>query len=222
MFDEISPTYDMLNHVFSMRQDLRWRRKAIKKLNELEPSYKNILDLAAGTGDLTVELNKLSPNHLFAVDISLEMLKINREKMKSSQVHFVKADALHLPFNDNYFNLIGISFGIRNFEYLDKGLKEMRRVLDTNGKFLTIEMFRNPSKNFVLKSFLFYFNKIVPRIGNLLSRSKYAYNYLFRSVETFLSIDEYSKLLNENGFKLIYQKNNFLGIVHTVIAEKIS
>ena len=145
-----------------------------------------------------------------------------KQKMNNNScTHFVKADAMYLPFADNYFKLAGISFGIRNFEFLNESIKEIGRVLDLKGKFLTIEMFRNPSQSLLLKAFLFYFNKIVPRIGNLLSHSNYAYNYLFRSVETFLSIDEYVKLLKGNGFRVIYQKNNFMGIVHTVIAEKI-
>ncbi len=220
MFDDISPTYDMLNHFISAGQDIRWRKKAINILRKHSLTYNYILDLAAGSGDLTIQLLKLSPQKIFSADLSIEMLGVLRKKVHDPCNILVQADASSLPFQDNFFDLVGISFGVRNFEFLDKSLKEINRVLKTGGKFLTIEMFKNPSKSFMLKSFSFYFNNFVPRVGNLISRNKFAYDYLFKSVATFMSAEEYQDLLKDNGFNIIHTKNNFLGIVNTIIAAK--
>lgn len=221
MFDEISPTYDKLNHIISGRQDLRWRRKAIKELKKQNLPYQNILDLAAGSGDLTVQLLKLFPENIYSADLTLEMLKLNKKKVNSPKNILIKCDALHLPFKDNYFDLVGISFGVRNFEELKNVILEINRVLKKGGQFLTIEMFKNPGKNLLLRFFSFYFSKIVPKLGNFISKSNYAYDYLFKSVDSFLSVTEYTQLLTNCGFEIRYIKNNFLGIVNTVIAQKI-
>ena len=221
MFDEISPTYDKLNHLFSANQDKRWRRLAIRQLQKRGFVPENILDLAAGSGDLGVEFLKLNPEKIFSVDISLEMLKINGEKNPDNRNVLLKAEAERLPFSDNYFDLAGISFGIRNFEKLESCVKEIHRVLKKGGILLVIEMFRPEKKNIVHGIFDFYFSKLVPRLGNKLSRSTYAYNYLFNSVNTFKSANEYCGILKEAGYEIDYKKNNFLGIVNTVLAQKI-
>ena len=221
MFDEISPTYDKLNHLMSGWQDIKWRRKAIHVLSKLNDTYEFILDLAAGSGDLTEQLLKLSPRYLFSVDLSLEMLKINKFKVNDNKNILLKSDALNLPFQNNFLNLVGISFGVRNFEKLENTIIEINRVLKNGGLFLTIEMFKNLKKSFFLRCFSFYFSKIVPKLGKILSKNQYAYSYLFQSVDSFLSIEEYSNLLMKNGFEITYIKNNFLGVVNTIIARKI-
>jgi demethylmenaquinone methyltransferase/2-methoxy-6-polyprenyl-1,4-benzoquinol methylase len=220
MFDEISPKYDLLNHLISAGQDIRWRKNAIKELRKLNTEYNAILDLAAGSGDLSKEMLNLSPGILISADLSLEMLKITSEKINDKRNVLIRADAANLPFGDNTFDLVGISFGVRNFEYLDKALTEIFRVLKPGGKFLTIEMFKSTSRNYILKGFLFYFNKLVPRVGKMISRSEYAYNYLFKSVATFKTIYEYKSLLKNTGFTVLSSKNNFLGIVYSTIASK--
>jgi len=220
MFDEISPSYDKLNHLFSGMQDLRWRKLAIKHLQKSRNKYECILDLASGSGDLALEMMKLNPDKLYSVDLSEEMLKINKRKVNSDINIVLQANAEALPFQDNYFDLVGIGFGVRNFEYLDKCTKEIARVLKPGGKFLTIEMFKSSTNGFIQKSFNLYFRKALPKLGNLLSKSDYAYDYLFDSVNNFLSVKEYSKLLEESGLHIGYIKNNFIGIVHTVIGLK--
>ena len=220
MFDEISPKYDLLNHLISAGQDIRWRKKAIKELRKLNHDYKAILDLAAGSGDLTREMLTLSPDIVISADISQHMLKITSEKIKDKRNVLIRADASNLPFGDDTFDLVGISFGVRNFENLDKAMMEIFRVLKPGGKFLTIEMFKSASKNFILKGFLFYFNKLVPRVGKVISRSDYAYDYLFKSVASFKTIYEYKSLLKNTGFTVLCSKNNFLGIVYSTIASK--
>ena len=220
MFDEISPSYDRLNHLFSGMQDLRWRKLAIKHLAKSRNKYECILDLASGSGDLALEMMKLKPDKLYSVDLSAEMLKINKQKVNSDINIVLQANAEALPFQDNYFDLVGIGFGVRNFEYLDKCIKEIARVLKPGGKFLTIEMFKSSTNGIIQKSFNLYFRKALPKLGNLLSKSDYAYDYLFDSVNNFLSVKDYSKLLEESGLRIEYIKNNFIGIVHTVIVSK--
>jgi len=221
MFDEISPTYDKLNHLFSANQDKRWRKTAVKKLQNKGIKPKFILDLAAGSGDLGIEFLKLNPVQLFSTDISLEMLKINAVKNPDKRNILLKAEAERLPFPDNFFDLAGISFGIRNFERLDTCLKEIKRVLKKDGRLLVIEMFRPERKTIIHTLFDFYFSRLVTELGNKLSKSKYAYNYLFNSVNTFKSAAEYKALLHKSGFEVEYSKNNFLGIVNSVQAKKI-
>jgi demethylmenaquinone methyltransferase/2-methoxy-6-polyprenyl-1,4-benzoquinol methylase len=221
MFDEISPTYDRLNHLFSGKQDLRWRKLAVKYLKKKYPSPECILDLAAGSGDLGIEFMKLNPRNIFSVDLSSMMLKINKEKLYNSKNIPIRAEAEKLPFKDNFFDLCGISFGIRNFENLENCLIEIRRVLKDSGRLLVIEMFRPEKRKLSHILFDIYFSKLVPRIGNRISKSSYAYNYLFNSVNTFKSAEEYSSILEKSGYRIEFRKNNFLGIVNTVIAGKM-
>lgn len=220
MFDEISPSYDRLNHLFSGMQDLRWRKLAIKYLAKERSKYGNILDLASGTGDLALEMMRLNPDKLYSADLSSEMLKINKRKVNSEINITMQADAQSLPFIDNYFDLVGIGFGVRNFQRLEICIREIARVLKPNGKFLTIEMFKSSKNGMIQKSFDIYFRKALPKIGNILSKSNYAYDYLFDSVNNFLTVKEYSTLLEESGFKIEHIRNNFIGIVHTLIASK--
>ena len=168
MFDEISPTYDFLNHLFSGGQDLRWRKKAVKHLIRNNVKSTNILDLASGSGDLGVEFLKMNPENLVCADLSLEMLKINNKKISSLNHISVKSDAAVLPFDDNIFDLTGIAFGVRNFENLKMAADDIYRTLKPGGVFVTIEMFGNKSKSFINKVFSFYFKKVMPGIGNIL------------------------------------------------------
>ena len=220
MFDEISPTYDKLNHLLSGYQDNRWRKAAAKQLALINPVNENIIDLASGSGDLAVEFIKLSPEKLYSVDLSQEMLKINRDKLPLTINKQVRAEAENLPFKNNYFDLCGISFGVRNFEKLNLSLKEINRILKPGGRFLTIEMFKPPEKNLKNRIIKLYFEKFLPKLGNSLAGSKYAYDYLFESVDNFLSVEKYGNILSENNFKIIHIKNNFFGLVYSVFAEK--
>ena len=220
MFDEISPTYDKLNHLFSANQDLRWRRKAAEQIQKLNIQIDNILALAAGSGDLGAEFLKLNPEHLFSVDISPKMLEINKKKLNDSRNNIILAEAENLPFDDNYFDVCGIAFGIRNFEKLESCLTEINRVLKKDGVLIVIEMFRPERKKLINRLFNFYFSRLMPVIGNKIAKSNYAYQYLLSSVYTFLSADDYCSMLKRTGFETIYCKNNFLGMVNTVAAKK--
>src|SRR4030095_6651910 len=220
MFDEISPTYDRLNHLLSGYRDKKWRRSAVETLSSLGNVYSDILDLACGSGDLGREFLRLRPENLYSVDISIEMLKINSEKLKGTVNHPVKSDACNLPFKNDFFDLCGIAFGVRNFEDLQGCLNEINRVLKHSARFVTIEMFKPEKETLTSRTFKLYFEKVLPKVGNMVSKSDYAYDYLFESVNNFETARGYSEILQDCGFKSIKVKNNFLGIVYTVFAEK--
>lgn len=218
MFDEIASTYDRLNHLFTLNRDIIWRKDIIKylKKNNFKPNY--ILDLASGTGSLTKELLDLDPKKIFAVDISSKMLEIQRRRINDKRLTSLQADASNLPFENNYFELVTIGFGIRNFENLEGSLMEIQRVLKPNYKLIILEMFK--SDRAVARIFNLYFGNIMPLIGNKISRSKYAYNYLFNSVKNFYNTNDFEKICKSTGFSLDYSKNNFLGIVNTLYFSK--
>ncbi len=219
MFDEITPTYDLLNHLFTVNLDKRWRRKAVLKIHDRTIKYDCILDLAAGTGDFMKEFLRLNPGRIYSVDLSYEMLRKNKTKIDLNNHLPVQADAASLPFRDNSFDVIGIAFGVRNFENIEICLKEIHRVLKDGGRFITIEMFgqgQAPSNSL----FNYYFKRIIPTLGNLISRSRYAYNYLFDSVNKFMTVSQYSEMLFRNGFEAASSVNNFRKMVYTVCAVK--
>ena len=220
MFDEISPSYDRLNHILSGMQDKKWRKQAVNYLSGKRVTYASILDLASGSGDLALQLLRLNPEKLYSVDLSVEMLKINKRKIDSDINFPVKGDAENLPFEADFFNLTGIGFGVRNFNNLKKCINEIFRVIKPGGRFLTIEMFKTENNTPVQRFFKVYFKKVLPLIGKLFSKSDYAYDYLFDSVDNFLTVKEYAGILEATGFKIEYSKNNFLQIVNTLIAVK--
>jgi demethylmenaquinone methyltransferase/2-methoxy-6-polyprenyl-1,4-benzoquinol methylase len=219
MFDEIAPTYDRLNHLFTLSIDTRWRREIVKNISDNNFSSVNILDLASGTGDLTAELIKLNADKICAVDISKNMLEIQRMKIRDSRLELIQADVKSLPFENNFFDVVTIGFGVRNFEYLEESLNEIRRVMKPAGRLIVLEMFKSGG----VKTNLFnlYFGKVMPFIGNIISGSNYAYSYLFKSVNNFLTVPEFISLCKGCGFETEYYKNNFFGIVNTVYLKAI-
>ncbi|MBX7046151.1 MAG: ubiquinone/menaquinone biosynthesis methyltransferase [Ignavibacteria bacterium] len=218
MFDEIAGRYDFLNHLFTMKMDLRWRREIVKEIERNNYPKDLIIDLATGTGDLSLELLKLKPEKLFAADISYNMLALQKKKISSEKLVLLQCDSLHLPFADNSIDIITIGFGIRNFEFMEKCLDEINRVLKKNGQLVIIEMFSN--NDFKTKLFNFYFGKVMPVVGNLISGSKYAYSYLHKSVANFYSVKDFVNVTEKHNFKIEKVKNNFLGVVNTVYFKK--
>ncbi len=202
MFDNISPKYDFLNHFFSLGIDFIWRKKAIKLLQKSTP--KNILDIATGTGDFAIEALKLNPDKIIGIDISEGMMQFGREKVKKIKkdhiISFQKGDSLNLPFTENTFDAVIASFGVRNFENLQKGLTDMCRVTKTGGHCVVLE-FSNP-KTFPIKQlFGFYFKYLLPTIGKLVSKDSSAYAYLPESVKSFPDGDDFLKIFQAAGFK---------------------
>lgn len=202
MFNNISPKYDLLNHLLSLGIDIRWRKKAINLLKPLSP--KKILDVATGTADFAIEAIKLEPAEVVGVDISDGMLDIGREKIKQKKLDSVisleNGDSENLRFDDNNFDAVIVAFGVRNFENLENGLKNMYRVLNDQGKVIILE-FSKPSSFPFKQVYNFYFNAILPIIGNIISKDSSAYTYLPESVRAFPEGTEFLKILTKTGFR---------------------
>ena len=202
MFNSISGKYDFLNHFLSLGIDILWRKRAVRLLKNHQP--KLILDIATGTGDFAIEALSLNPEKIIGVDISEGMLSIGREKLikknLTDKIELLSGDSEVLPFEDNFFDAVIVSFGVRNFENLEKGLSDMLRVLKPGGKVVILE-FSKP-KSFPFKQiYQFYFQWILPKIGKLISKNHAAYTYLPDSVEAFPDGDDFLNILNKIGFQ---------------------
>jgi demethylmenaquinone methyltransferase/2-methoxy-6-polyprenyl-1,4-benzoquinol methylase len=221
MFDNISHRYDFLNHFLSLGIDILWRKKAIKMLRADQPKY--ILDIATGTGDFAIEALALNPDKIIGVDISAGMLEKGKEKMKKRGYDHIidmqMGDSEKLLFEDNTFDAVIVSFGVRNFETLTKGLSDMHRVLKPGGKAVIVE-FSKP-KAFPMKQlYNFYFKAILPIIGKLVSKDQSAYTYLPESVEVFPDGQRFLNILEEVGFKNTECKPLTFGISSIYIGQK--
>lgn len=201
MFDNISPKYDLLNHLLSVNIDKIWRKKTIRKLQAHEPSL--ILDIATGTGDFAVAATKLLHAKVVGIDISEGMLTVARQKIKKKgldqRISFQKADSENLPFEDHLFDASIVGFGVRNFEHLHTGLSEIFRVLKPGSVFYVLE-FSKPAKAPFKQIYRFYFKRILPAIGRLISKDRSAYTYLPESVDEFPDGDDFLAILAEVGF----------------------
>lgn len=202
MFNNISKKYDFLNHFLSMGIDILWRKKAIRMLKESQP--KQMLDIATGTGDFAIEALKLNPTKVTGVDISEGMLAVGKEKIKKKGLENVISlelgDSENLRFDDNFFDAYTVGFGVRNFENLEKGLSEMLRVLKPNGTAIILE-FSKPKAFPIKQIYNFYFNKMLPGIGKLVSKDNAAYTYLPESVDAFPDGEDFTKILKKLGYK---------------------
>ncbi len=201
MFDNISPKYDFLNHLLSGGIDIYWRKRAIKLLKSSSP--KTILDIATGTGDFAIEALKLQPDKIIGVDISEGMLGVGREKIKKlgkqDIIELRTGDSEHLPFADNYFDAVIVSFGVRNFENLLAGLSDMQRVMRRGGTCVVVE-FSKP-KSFPFKQvYNFYFKYILPTVGKMVSKDSSAYTYLPESVQAFPDGNDFLAIFRQAGF----------------------
>ncbi|GAB4245922.1 MAG: bifunctional demethylmenaquinone methyltransferase/2-methoxy-6-polyprenyl-1,4-benzoquinol methylase UbiE [Ekhidna sp.] len=221
MFDSISGKYDFLNHFLSLGIDIRWRKKAIKLLKDLQP--RQILDIATGTGDFAIESLKLNPEKVIGVDISEGMLNVGREKMKKKGFDHIidmqSGDSESLHFEDNKFDAVIVAFGVRNFENLEKGLSEMNRVLRPGGRVIILE-FSKPTVFPFKQLYNFYFRWILPKIGRLVSKDHAAYTYLPESVNEFPYGNAFLEILTKTGFKKTKCKPLTLGISSIYIGEK--
>lgn len=201
MFNNISPKYDLLNHLLSANIDRIWRKKTIKKLSSFRPSY--VLDIATGTGDFAVAATKLNGVKVVGIDISEGMLEVGRKKIEkkglTGLVELLKADSENLPFENNLFDAAIVGFGVRNFENLKKGLSEIYRILKPGAVFYVLE-FSKPKKTPVKQIYHFYFKNILPFIGRLVSRDNRAYTYLPESVNEFPDGNKFLTILAEVGF----------------------
>ena len=214
MFSRISPKYDFLNHFLSGNIDKRWRRLVTKKLaGVLENENALILDVACGTGDLALELQKNAKAKVIGTDFCRPMLTIAKEKnaAENLSIPYLEADGMNLSFADASFDAVTIAFGLRNFSNWQDGLRELHRVLKTGGKLVILE-FSAPIVPGFRQAFQFYFTKILPKIGGAVSGSPGAYEYLSESVARFPDQKGLLKMLLETGFSDVEYKNLTGGI----------
>ena len=201
MFNNISKKYDFLNHFLSLGIDILWRKKAVRMLKKQSP--KTILDIATGTGDFAIEAMKLNPDKIVGVDISEGMLDVGRKKIAKlgleDKISMALGDSEALKFDDNTFDAVIVSFGVRNFENLEKGLIDMCRVLKPGGTVTIIEF--SKAKAFPFKQlYSFYFRYVLPKIGRTISKDSAAYTYLPESVKAFPDGTEFLNILSKCGY----------------------
>ncbi|SFV30324.1 bifunctional demethylmenaquinone methyltransferase/2-methoxy-6-polyprenyl-1,4-benzoquinol methylase UbiE [Thermoflavifilum thermophilum] len=214
MFNEIAGRYDLLNRLLSAGIDVQWRRKAIRLLADIQPQH--ILDVATGTADVALMLARQYPQaQITGVDIAEQMLELGRRKVAEahldSRIILQQADAEALPFPDHAFDAVMVAFGVRNFENLQAGLKEMLRVLKPGGKAVILE-FSQPESFPVKQLYHLYFRYITPMIGKWLAHHREAYAYLPASVSAFPYGQRMIDLLTEIGYQQVICRKYTLGI----------
>lgn len=222
MFDNIAPWYDFLNHFLSLGIDISWRKTTIAQLKTQHP--KQILDVATGTADLAIEAwRQLKPEKITGLDISYEMLEVGRGKLKQKKlggvIELLLGDSENMPFADNTFDAVTVAFGVRNFENLERGLAEMRRVLKPGGKAVVLE-FSKPTLFPFRQLYHFYFSSILPFIGRFTSKDPRAYRYLYESVQAFPDGKDFVKRFESAGFRNATAQPLTLGIATIYVAEK--
>ena len=231
MFDDIANTYDMANALLSGGIDKIWRKSAIKKAltsksNNTDEIF--ILDVACGSGDMIAYWQMLTAKMINAktkiniqgFDASKKMLQIAKNRFK--HLKFTQGDCAKLPYKDNSFDYISISYGIRNVVKIDDAINEFYRVLKPNGSLVILEFMKNPTPSIKDRILGLYINNIMPFFGGLISNNKKAYNYLSNSINEFITKDELKAKIIKNKFSNIYTNSGFLNISTTFIATKSS
>jgi demethylmenaquinone methyltransferase/2-methoxy-6-polyprenyl-1,4-benzoquinol methylase len=220
MFDNIAPKYDLLNRVLSMKIDIIWRNKLVKWMKSDNPQ--EVLDVATGTGDLAITIEKGTSAKVIGLDLSQQMLNVGVIKIKKlnldGKISMQKGDAENLPFEDNRFDSVSVAFGVRNFENLPKGLSELRRVVKDNKSVFILEF--SKVEGFLGPFYMFYFKNILPAIGKLVSKDNRAYTYLPDSVNAFPFGEKMRQILLDTGFKKVEYKKLSLGIATIYKATK--
>ncbi len=222
MFDKIAFRYDFLNHFLSAGIDIGWRKKAIRQLKPLDP--KCVLDVATGTADMAILASKLlKAEKIVGIDISEGMLEIGKKKIEKlglqQRIELLKGDSETIISNSNSFDAVTVAFGVRNFQDLELGLSEIKRVLKPGGKLIVLECTK--PKLPVIKNFYnLYLKVIAPWIGRAISKNKNAYQYLNESVQKFPEGNDFVQILNKLGYKNASCKTLSLGISSIYSGEK--
>ena len=222
MFDNIAPTYDMLNHRLSCDIDKGWRRKAIAQLKPFAP--REILDLATGTGDCAIlAARMLRPERLVGADISEGMMAVGRQKVEreglGDVIHFRREDCLQLSFEDGSFDAVTAAFGIRNFKDLDTCLRELHRVLRPGGHLSIVEL-SAPMRPPMSWLFKVYSHTLLPLYARLVSKDGNAYRYLINTIEAFPQGEEMMEILRKAGFEEVQFCRLTLGVCTMYLASK--
>lgn len=221
MFNSIAHRYDFLNHFLSLGIDRLWRKRLVKLVSHAQPRL--ILDVATGTADLAIALARLKPEKITGIDISEKMLAFGQEKINKLKldeiIRLKQSDAEKIPFSDQSFDLATVAFGVRNFENLQNGLKEIYRVLRKNGNVAVLE-FSMPKHFPVKQIYKLYFRFILPRLGRWISNNSDAYTYLPESVETFPNGEAFAKELEKAGFSQVKTVSLSFGIASIYLAQR--
>ena len=222
MFDDIAFRYDFMNHFLSAGIDVKWRKKAIRQLADTHP--KKILDVATGTADMAIMASAiLNPEKITGIDISEGMLDIGRKKIQKlglqDRIELLKGDSETITFDDNSFDAVTVAFGVRNFEHLERGLKEIYRVLKPGGKLVVLE-FSKPKMYGTKIVYNLYMKIVAPNMGKLFSKNRNAYQYLDESIKKFPEGKNFTNILDDLGYKKTYGKPLSLGICSIYCGEK--
>jgi demethylmenaquinone methyltransferase / 2-methoxy-6-polyprenyl-1,4-benzoquinol methylase len=222
IFSTVTPKYDFLNHLLSLRRDVAWRRFAVKKMRF--PQTSRFLDLAAGTGDLAIDVACSYPRiQVAALDFVQEMIDLGRLKIEkrrlSDRIQFLRGDALDLPFLDSSFDVVGIAFGIRNIPDKVKALKEMNRVVVPGGQVMILEM-TVPRSGLFRGLYSIYLNRVLPRIARIFSRNPAAYRYLGDSIMNFPAPEAFAAIIEEAGLRNVERHSLTFGTTYLHIAVK--
>ncbi|WP_339666373.1 bifunctional demethylmenaquinone methyltransferase/2-methoxy-6-polyprenyl-1,4-benzoquinol methylase UbiE [Maribacter arcticus] len=221
MFDTISKNYDGLNRVISFGIDIKWRKKVVEILKKEQPE--SILDIATGTGDLAIALVNTGAKKIIGLDISPGMLAVGKDKVKDKKldntIEMVVGDSENLVFDDNSFDAVTVSFGVRNFETLETGMAEILRVLKPNGSLVILET-SVPTKTPYKQGYKFYTKNILPLIGKMFSKDNSAYGYLSESASVFPHGENFNNILREIGFIDVTNKPQTFGVASIYIAKK--
>lgn len=221
MFAEIAPRYDLLNHALSLNVDKRWRRFVIKKVaGRLQRPGAVALDLCCGTADLSLELGALAPT--VGLDFCHPMLQLGLKKLHGAahSIDLIEGDALNVPFAGSMFDVVTVAFGLRNLDDTEAGLREIHRLLKPGGRAAVLE-FSRPQIPVFRNLFQFYFTWLLPRIGNAVSGSRFAYQYLPDSVRAFPDQNELAALMRVVGFSDVNYYNLFGGVASLHLGDKL-
>lgn len=222
LFNNIAPSYDFLNHLFSFNIDKRWRRKALK--GHVSYKQKYVLDIACGTGDFAIQIHQHHAEKVIGVDISEGMLEVGRQKMEKKHLKkYIKlqyGDCANLEFSTDSFNAVTCAFGVRNFEQRPQSLREMYRVLKPGCEAIILE-FSRPRNFFIKMIYHFYFFTLMPFVGHLVSGDKQAYHYLPESVYRFPEGNAFLNELRDAGFRKCSYKRLTFGIATIYYGKKI-
>ena len=223
MFDNIAPTYDKLNHIMSLNIDRIWRRRVMRIVRRAKAH--KIMDVATGTGDLAIAMAKrVDRTQILGVDLSEEMLAVARRKIEKQgleeRIMLAKGDAENLDMvTSESIDAATVSFGVRNFENIERGLSEIYRTLKPGGKLVVLE-FSMPKNRLVRWVYSQYAHRLLPRIGGMISKDKRAYTYLPDSVEEFPAPERFAEILRGVGFKSVKTRSQSFGIAYIYDATK--
>lgn len=220
LFDDIAVKYDRFNHLSTLGADRSWRRRGVRAIADTDQPI-NVLDVATGTADFAIAVSQKAAqgSHITGIDLSEGMLEVGRNKCRNLPIELEVGDAENLRFADGSFDRVCVAFGVRNFENLMKGLKEMRRVLKPGGKLVILEL-SYPKNRLIFSFYKFYSLKILPRIGTRMTGNKGAYTYLPDSILKFPLPEKFIPMLTQAGYTSVKARQFMFGVCRMYIAVK--